>query len=166
MESQPLCTDVCVHLKVVNISLRPHHHFVSRDRLSASTARPAVPKQPETQTTHKNRTEKLKKARPPPRRHPPFLSPDVVTATQNHPPLAVAGGADVPQLGLAAGALEAARVPVELHGEEQEAVGDLPPTAGTRPGSRRCTRGLAVHHADVTGARPRLDRHVRGQRSV
>lgn len=92
-------------LKVVNISLRPHHHLVGWDRLAAGDAHPAVPEQS-----------------------------DVVAAAQDHAPFAVAGGADVSELGLAAGALEAARVPVALHGEEQEAVGDLPPTSGARPG--------------------------------
>lgn len=92
-------------LEVVNIPLRPHHHFVGRDRLAAGAARPAVPEQS-----------------------------DVVAPTQNHAPFAVAGGANVPQLGLAARALEAASVPVALHGEEQEAVGDLPSTSCTGPG--------------------------------
>lgn len=76
-------------LEVVNISLCPHHHFTGWDRLAAGAARPAVPEQS-----------------------------DVVTPTQNHAPFAVAGGANVPQLGLAARALETASVPVALHGEE------------------------------------------------
>lgn len=58
-------------------------------------------------------------------------SPDVVAAAQNHASFAVAGGANVAQLGLAAGALEAASVPITLHGEEQETVSDLPPTSCT-----------------------------------
>lgn len=95
-------------LEVVNISLRPHHHFVGWDRLAAGAARPAVPEQS-----------------------------DVVAPTQNHAPFAVAGGANVSQLGLAARALEATSVPVALHGEEQEAVCDLPPASGTRPWGRR-----------------------------
>lgn len=77
------------------------------------------------------------------------LSPDVVAPTQNHAPFAVAGGANVPQLGLAAGAFEAASVPVALHGKEQEAVSDLSSTSCTRPGCWRQTWRLAVHHADV-----------------
>ena len=48
--------------------------------------------------------------------------PEVVAAAEDHAPLGVAGGADVPQMGLAARALEAARVPVAIHGEEQEAL--------------------------------------------
>lgn len=104
-------------LEVVNISLCPHHHFVGWDRLAAGAARPAVPEQS-----------------------------DVVTPTQNHSPFAVAGGANVPQLGLAARALEAASVPVAFHGEEQEAVGNLPPASCTRPGGRRYAWRLAVHH--------------------
>lgn len=110
-------------LEVVNISLCPHHHFVGWDRLAAGAARPAVPKQS-----------------------------DVVTPTQNHAPFAVAGGANVPQLGLAARALEAASVPVALHGEEEEAIGDLSPTSCTRPGGRRYAWCLAVHHAALRGS--------------
>lgn len=104
-------------LEVVNISLRPHHHLVGGDRLAAGYAHPAVPEQS-----------------------------DVVAAAQDHASFAVAGGADVAELGLAARALEAARVPVALHGEEQEAVGDLPPAPGARPGGSGHGRGLAVHH--------------------
>lgn len=110
-------------LEVVNISLCPHHHFVGWDRLAAGAARPAVPKQS-----------------------------DVVTPTQNHAPFAVAGGANVPQLGLAARALEAASVPVAFHGEEEEAIGDLSPTSCTRPGGRRYAWCLAVHHAALRGS--------------
>lgn len=80
-------------------------------------------------------------------------SPDVVVPAEDHAALGVAGGADVPQLGLAAGALEAAAVPVAVHGIEQEAVGDLPPAAGAplpREGARRHRGRLraaaGVHH--------------------
>lgn len=104
-------------LEVVNISLRPHHHLVGGDRLAAGDAHPAVAEES-----------------------------DVVAATQDHASFAVAGGADVAELSLAAGALEAASVPVALHGEEQEAVGDLPSAAGARPGGRGHRGGLAVHH--------------------
>lgn len=89
-------------LEVVHISLCPHHHFVGGDRLAAGAACPAVPKQS-----------------------------DVVSPTQNHAPFAVAGGANVPQLCLAAGALEASCVPVAFHGEEQEAVSNLSATSCT-----------------------------------
>lgn len=61
----------------------------------------------------------------------PSILPDVVTPTQNHAPFAVAGGANVPQLGLAARALEATCVPVLFHGKKQEAVSDLTPTSCT-----------------------------------
>lgn len=81
-----------------------------------------------------------------------FLSPDVVTPTQNHAPFAVAGGANVPQLGLAARALEAASVPVAFHGEEEEAIGDLSPTSCTRPGGRLYAWCLAVYHAALRGS--------------
>lgn len=48
--------------------------------------------------------------------------PDVVVLTKDHASFAVAGAAVLAQLSMAAGALEAACVPVPLHGEEQEAV--------------------------------------------
>lgn len=89
-------------LEVVNISLCPHHHFIGWDRLAAGNTGAAVPEQS-----------------------------DVVSPTQNHAPFAVAGGANVSQLGLAARALEAASVPVALHREEQEAVCNLSPTSCT-----------------------------------
>lgn len=124
---------------MVNISLCPHHHFVGWDRLAAGAARPAVPEQSANTKTQIAQSVRLPKSKtsnflsPPPSSSatPSFLSPDVVTPTQNHAPFAVAGGANVPQLGLAARALEAASVPVALHGEEQEAVGDLPPASCT-----------------------------------
>ena len=79
--------------------------------------------------------------------------PDVVVPAEDHAALGVAGGADLAQLRLAAGALEAAAVPVAVHGVEQEAVRDLPPTAGAplpRQGARPRRRGLPaaarVHH--------------------
>lgn len=87
-------------LEVVHIALCPHHHLTGRDGLATGAACPAVPEQP-----------------------------DVVVLAEDHAPFAVAGGANLAQLGVAAGALEAARVPVALHGEEQEAVGDAPTTA-------------------------------------
>lgn len=80
-------------------------------------------------------------------------SPDVVVSAEDHAALGVAGRADVPQLGLAAGALEAAAMPVAVHSVEQEAVGDLPPAAGAplpREGARRHRGRLraaaGVHH--------------------
>lgn len=137
---------------MVNISLRPHHHFVGWDRLAAGAARPAVPEQSANTKKHRllslyglqNRKPAASSPLPsspssllPPPATSSFLSPDVVAPTQNHAPFAVAGGANVPQLGLAARALEAASVPVAFHGEEQEAVCDLPPASCTRPGGRR-----------------------------
>lgn len=95
------------------------------------------------------------------------VSPDVVTSAEDHAALAVAGGPDLAQLGLAAGALQAARVPVPLHGEEQEAVGYSAPAARARPGGRPTTRHLAVHHGgaveSITGAitaKPHNPSHV------
>lgn len=91
-------------LEVVHIALCPHHHLTGRDGLATGAACPAVPEQP-----------------------------DVVVLAEDHAPFAVAGGADLTQLGVAAGALEAACVPVALHGEEQEAVGDAPAAARAGP---------------------------------
>lgn len=158
-----LMWELGIYLEVVNISLCPHHHFVGWDRLAAGAARPAVPKQSantKTQIAQSVQPPNLKPAAsfPPPSLSPTscasfsFLSPDVVTPTQNHAPFAVAGGANVPQLGLAARALEAASVPVAFHGEEEEAIGDLSPTSCTRPGGRRYAWCLAVHHAALRGS--------------
>lgn len=63
----------CETLKVVDVSLRPHHHLTGWNRLSTCTAGPTVTKQP-----------------------------DVVGPAEDHAPFAVAGGADLTQLGLAA----------------------------------------------------------------
>lgn len=44
-----------IYLEVVNISLRPHHHFIGWDRLAAGATRPTVPEQPantKTQIAH------------------------------------------------------------------------------------------------------------------
>lgn len=95
---------------------------------------------------------------PPP---PPAPVPYVVVPAEDHASLAVAGGADLAELSLAAGALEAARVPVALHGVEQKAVSDLPPAARAGPGGRAPAghshrlglRGAIIHH--VTGCRER-----------
>ena len=79
--------------------------------------------------------------------------PDVVVPAEDHAALGVAGGAHLPQLGLAAGALEAAAVPVAVHGVEQEAVGDLPsaaraplPRQGARPRRGGLPAAARVHH--------------------
>lgn len=58
--------------------------------------------------------------------------PDVVVPAEDHAPFAIAGGADLTQLCLAARALQAARVPIAFHGEEQEAVRDAATAACTR----------------------------------
>lgn len=89
-------------LQVVYVALCPHDHLTGRYRLATGTACPTVPKQP-----------------------------NVIAPTQDHAPFAVASGANVAQLCVAAGALEAACVPVALHGEEQETVRYLSPTSGT-----------------------------------
>lgn len=104
-------------LEVVNVSLRPHDHFTGRNGLTTRTACSSVPEQP-----------------------------DVVGPAEDHAALAVARGADLPQLSLTAGALQAARVPVPLHGEQQEPVRDSAPAAGTRAGHTHTARDLAVHH--------------------
>lgn len=116
-------------LQVVDAALRPHHHLAGWYGLSTSTAGAAVSKQP-----------------------------DVVVLAEDHASLAVAGAAVLAQLRVAARALEAARVPVALHGEEQEAVGDPTSAPGAQPGRRasaaahhRHGRNLhpAVHHSDL-----------------
>lgn len=56
--------------------------------------------------------------------------PDVVVPAEDHAALGVARRADLAQLRLAARALEAATVPVAVHGVQQEAVGDFPAAAG------------------------------------
>lgn len=55
--------------------------------------------------------------------------PNVVISAKDHAALGVTGRADVTQLRLAAGALEAPAVPVAVHGIEQEAVRNLAPAA-------------------------------------
>lgn len=91
--------------------------------------------------------------RAPPRPPSSLHSPDVVVSTKNHAAFCVARSPDVAQLGLAAGALEAAAVPVAVHGVKEEAVCDFAPAArtslpGQRAGAHR--RRLAVtpgiHH--------------------
>lgn len=101
-------------LQVVNVALRPHHHLAGWYRLSTRTAGAAVSKQPY-----------------------------VVVLAEDHASFAVAGAAVLAQLRVAARALEAARVPVALHGEEQEAVGDPTSAPGARPGRRA---SAAAHH--------------------
>lgn len=91
-------------LKVVNAALCSHHHLTGRYRLSTSTAGSTVSKQP-----------------------------DVVVLAENHASFAVARAAELSQLSVAAGTLQAARVPVPLHGEEQEPVRNTTSTACTRP---------------------------------
>lgn len=105
-------------LEVVDIALCPHDHFTGGNGLTTCTASPRVPKQP-----------------------------DVVCSAEDHASFAVAGGPDLSQLSLTARALEAARVPVALHGEEQETVSDVTPTACARPGRARAACNLTVHHS-------------------
>lgn len=146
-----LMWELGIYLEVVNISLCPHYHFVGWNWLAAGTARPAVPEQSantkaDCSVCTASTTKTISFLSSFSSTTSSFLSPDVVAPTQNHAPFAVAGGADVPQLGLAARTLEAASVPVALHGEEQEAVGNLPSTSCTWPGGRRYAWCLAVHH--------------------
>lgn len=79
--------------------------------------------------------------------------PNVVISAKDHAALGVAGRADVAQLRLAAGALEAAAVPVAVHGIEQKAVRDLAPAAcAALPGEGagrhrgRLRAAARVHH--------------------
>lgn len=117
-------------LKVVNVALCSHHHLTSRDRLSTSTAGSTVSKQP-----------------------------DVIVLAEDHASFAVAGAAVLAQLSVAAGAFEAARVPVLFHREEQEAVCNPTSTSCTRPArcppatAHHCHCGRfhpAVHHSNLT----------------
>lgn len=140
------------YLQVVDASLGPHHHLAGWDRLAAAATGAAVSKQPvETETMKEGVPQTETASRPP---SPP---PDVVAPTQNHASFAVAAGADVAQLGLTAGAPQAARVPVALHGEEQEAVRNPATTARARARRRREAGGLAVYHAAGTAAAWRRD---------
>lgn len=100
-------------LNMVDVSLRPHHHLTSGDRLPTSTTCPTVPEQP-----------------------------DIVILAEDHAPFAVAGGAVLAQLSMAAGTFQASRVPVAVHGEEHESVGNAASAASTSPvrGSHRAAQ--------------------------
>lgn len=87
-----------------------------------------------------------------------LVLPDVVVLAEDHPSFAVAGAAILAQLSVAAGALEAARVPVSLHGEEQETVCNSTSTSCTQPArlhpatAHHCHCGClysAVHHSNL-----------------
>ena len=76
-----------------------------------------------------------------------LFSPDIVVSAEDHAAFCVARRADFSQLGLAARALEAAAVPVAVHGVEEEAVCDFAPApCAPLPGQRTCAhrRGLAA----------------------
>lgn len=80
-------------------------------------------------------------------------SPDVVVSTEDHAAFRVARRADLAQLGLAAGTLEASAVPVAVHGVKEEAVGDLAPAActplpgqGPRADRRWLAAASGIHH--------------------
>lgn len=81
------------------------------------------------------------------------FSPDVVIPAEDHAAFRVARRADLPQLCLAARTLQAAAVPVAVHGIEEEAVGYFASTAGAplpRQRARADCRWLAtasgIHH--------------------
>ena len=94
-------------------------------------------------------------------------SPDIVVSAEDHAALGVAGRADVPQLGLAAGALEAAAVPVAVHGVEQEAVGESGAGQGRLgPGGARSARSPAPAAALPARSSPGCVRLVGRERSV
>lgn len=85
-------------------------------------------------------------------------SPDVVVLAEDHASFAVAGAAVLAQLSVAAGALEAARMPILFHREEQEAVCNPTSTSCTRPAccppstAHHCHCGHlhpAVHHSNL-----------------
>lgn len=75
----------------------------------------------------------------------PFhLVPDVIVPAEDHSSFAEAGAADLSQLSLAAGALKAARVPIPIHGEEQEAIRD--PTSASCTGAHCPTTTSCYRH--------------------
>ncbi|CAN7993138.1 unnamed protein product, partial [Ixodes hexagonus] len=125
-------------LDVVDILGGPHHVVVGRDHLAAA------------------RTGARQRRRP----------PDVVVPAEDHAGLREAGHADVRQRGLAAGALEAAVVPVAVQRVQQVPVQDLGAAAraAARPGvlvrvlllliKRVLLRGPAFLLAAGTPARP------------
>lgn len=83
----------------------------------------------------------------------PSHSPDVIISAEDHATLRVAGRTNFTQLGLAAGAFQTPAMPIAIHGIEQEAIGNLPPTACTSfpregaTGDRGRLRAAAwVHH--------------------
>ena len=65
------------------------------------------------------------------RRTPGSDLPDVVVLAEYHARLREARPADLPEVCLTAGALETARVPVPLHGVQQEPVNDFTATSRT-----------------------------------
>ena len=74
--------------------------------------------------------------------------PNVVISAKDHAALGVTGRADVAQLRLAAGALEAPAMPVAVHGTEQKEVCNLAPAACAQlPG-----KGAGRHQGRLGGA--------------
>lgn len=90
-------------LEMIDVALCPHDQLTGWDRLSARTARSAIPEQS-----------------------------DVVVPTQYHSTLRIARSADLSELSVAAGTLETAAVPVTIHCVQEEPVGDFAPAAGAR----------------------------------
>lgn len=92
--------------------------------------------------------------------------PNVVISAKDHAALGVTGRADVAQLRLAAGALEAPAVPVAVHGIEQKAVGNLAPAAcAPLPGEGagrhrgRLRAAARVHHGLQKAGRGEGEKH-------
>lgn len=91
---------------------------------------------------------------------PTLFSPDVVVPAEDHAAFRVARRADLAELRLAARALEAAAVPVAVHGVEEEAVGDLASAAGAplprqraRAHCRRLAAASGIHHRSDPAAK-------------
>lgn len=90
-----------------------------------------------------------------------LVLPDVIVPAEDHASFAEAGTADFSQLRLTARALQTARVPVPIHGKEQEAIRNPTSTARTgahRPATTSCYRHgggfhSAVHHRLPAGER-------------
>lgn len=84
--------------------------------------------------------------------------PDIIVPTEDHPGFRETRCADVAELGLTAGALQTARVPVPVHGQQQEPVLNPGPTPGTSFGNPRlvdgdrtvwCRRHAWTHHGQI-----------------
>lgn len=70
--------------------------------------------------------------------------PDIIIPAEDHASFAEAGAADLSQLSLTARTLQTARVPVPIHGKEQEAIRN--PASATRTGAHRTAATSSYRH--------------------